>query len=98
MEKNQRLTYTLEGIKFTCQLRDANTLMVCSHHPYDETEYHWAAQTSKSSWRIYRSGKLVRDGFIPAPRQTINDVFHQIAMLLLMMDREANLKPTPAIW
>ena len=97
MEKNQRLTLTLEGIKFTCQLRDANTLMVCSHHPYDETEYHWAAQTSKSSWRIYRSGKLVKDGFSPADG-TLNDRFLQIAMLLLMMDREANLKPTPAIW
>ena len=71
--------------------------MVCSHHPYDETEYHWAAQTSKSSWRIYRSGKLVKDGFSPADG-TLNDRFLQIAMLQLMMDREANLKPTPAIW
>ena len=39
--------------------RGDGTLVVTSIHPYDEIEYHWAQQASKSCWRIYRCGKIV---------------------------------------
>ena len=39
--------------------RSDGTLQVSSLHPYDETNYHWAYQASKSCWHICREGKKV---------------------------------------
>ena len=39
--------------------RGDGTLQVSSIHPYDETDYHWAYQASKSCWHICREGRKV---------------------------------------
>ena len=75
--------------------RGDGTLQVSSIHPYDETEYHWAQQASKSCWHIYRTGGKRRvlcsiDGDEITPEA--------IAQYLLQLDREEQLKPRPAIW
>ena len=75
--------------------RGDGTLQVSSIHPYDETEYHWAQQASKSCWHIYRTGGKRRvlcsiDGDEITPEA--------VAQYLLQFDREEQLKPRPAIW
>ena len=83
--------------------RGDGTLQVTSIHPYDETEYHWAYQASKSCWRICRS---VQRGC-----RTVNEVVstvgsmsgseitpETIAQFLLEADEKAQLKPRRAIW
>ena len=75
--------------------RGDGTLQVSSIHPYDETEYHWAQQASKSCWHIYRTGGKRRvlcsiDGGEITPEA--------VAQYLLQLDREEQLKPRPAIW
>jgi len=75
--------------------RGDGTLQVSSIHPYDETEYHWAQQASKSCWHIYRTGGKRRvlcsiDGDEITPEA--------VAQYLLQLDREEQLKPRPAIW
>ena len=75
--------------------RGDGTLQVSSIHPYDETEYHWAQQASKSCWHIYRTGGNRRvlcsiDGDEITPEA--------VAQYLLQLDREEQLKPRPAIW
>lgn len=75
--------------------RGDGTLQVSSIHPYDETEYHWAQQASKSCWHIYRTGGKRRvlcsiDGDEITPEA--------VAQYLLQIDREEQLKPRPAIW
>lgn len=75
--------------------RGDGTLQVSSIHPYDETDYHWAQQASKSCWHIYRTGGKRRvlcsiDGDEITPEA--------VAQYLLQLDREEQLKPRPAIW
>lgn len=75
--------------------RGDGTLQVSSIHHYDETEYHWAQQASKSCWHIYRTGGKRRvlcsiDGSEITPEA--------VAQYLLQLDREEQLKPRPAIW
>ena len=75
--------------------RGDGTLQVSSIHPYDETEYHWSQQASKSCWHIYRTGGKRRvlcsiDGDEITPEA--------VAQYLLQLDREEQLKPRPAIW
>lgn len=75
--------------------RGDGTLQVSSIHPYDETEYHWAQQASKSCWHIYRTGGKRRvlcsiDGDEITPEA--------VAQYLLQLDQEEQLKPRPAIW
>ncbi len=75
--------------------RGDGTLQVSGIHPYDETEYHWAQQASKSCWHIYRTGGKRRvlcsiDGGEITPEA--------VAQYLLQLDREEQLKPRPAIW
>ena len=75
--------------------RGDGTLQVSSIHPYDETEYHWAQQASKSCWHICRTGGKRRvlcsiDGDEITPEA--------VAQYLLQLDREEQLKPRPAIW
>ena len=75
--------------------RGDGTLQVSSIHPYDETNYHWAQQASKSCWHIYRTGGKRRvlcsiDGDEITPEA--------VAQYLLQLDREEQLKPRPAIW
>ena len=75
--------------------RGDGTLQVSSIHPYDETEYHWAQEASKSCWHIYRTGGKRRvlcsiDGGEITPEA--------VAQYLLQLDREEQLKPRPAIW
>ena len=75
--------------------RGDGTLQVSSIHPYDETDYHWAQQASKSCWHIYRTGGKRRvlcsiDGDEITPEA--------VAQYLLQLDQEEQLKPRPAIW
>lgn len=75
--------------------RGDGTLQVSGIHPYDETEYHWAQQASKSCWHIYRTGGKRRvlcsiDGDEITPEA--------VAQYLLQLDQEEQLKPRPAIW
>ena len=75
--------------------RGDGTLQVSRIHSYDETEYHWAQQASKSCWHIYRTGGKRRvlcsiDGDEITPEA--------VAQYLLQLDREEQLKPRPAIW
>ena len=75
--------------------RGDGTLQVSGIHPYDETEYHWAQQASKSCWHIYRTGGKRRvlcsiDGGEITPEA--------VAQYLLQLDREEQIKPRPAIW
>lgn len=75
--------------------RGDDTLQVSGIHPYDDTEYHWAQQASKSCWHIYRTGGKRRvlcsiDGGEITPEA--------VAQYLLQLDREEQLKPRPAIW
>lgn len=75
--------------------RGDGTLQVSSIHPYDETEYHWAQQASKSCWHIYRTGGKRRvlcsiDGDEITPEA--------VAQYLLQLDQEEQLKPRPTIW
>ena len=71
-----------------------NTLVVTSIHPYDETEYHWAQQASKSSWNIYRCGKLVTTVFEYMKEVTPE----QIAFCLMRADLDAGLISWDAVW
>lgn len=75
--------------------RGDGTLQVTSIHPYDETEYHWAMQTSKSCWHIYRDGRKVSTIASESGTEITPEV---IARFLLQADRDAQLKPRPAIW
>ena len=75
--------------------RGDGTLQVSSIHPYDETDYHWAQQASKSCWHIYRTGGKRRvlcsiDGDEITPEA--------VAQYLLQLDQEEQLKPRPTIW
>lgn len=75
--------------------RGDGTLQVSGIHPYDETEYHWAQQASKSCWHIYRTGGKRRvlcsiDGDEITPEA--------VAQYLMQLDREEQLEPRPAIW
>ena len=75
--------------------RGDDTLQVSGILPYDDTEYHWAQQASKSCWHIYRTGGKRRvlcsiDGGEITPEA--------VAQYLLQLDREEQLKPRPAIW
>lgn len=75
--------------------RGDGTLQVSSIHPYDETEYHWAQQASKSCWHIYREGHR-RSVLCSVDGDEITP--EAIAQFLLQLDRDAQLKPRPAIW
>lgn len=66
--------------------RGDGTLQVSSIHPYDETDYHWAYQASKSCWHICREGRKVSvlasmDGSEIAPET--------VAQFLLKADSDA---------
>ena len=88
-------TFQIGRQRFHVTDRGDGTLQVSSIHPYDETEYHWAQQASKSCWHIYRTGGKRRvlcsiDGGEITPEA--------VAQYLLQLDREEQLKPRPAIW
>ena len=73
--------------------RGDGTLQVSSIHPYDETDYHWTYQASKSCWHICRCGhrvKILREHTEVTPEQ--------VAHCLTAADREAGLTPRRAIW
>lgn len=75
--------------------RGDGTLQVSSIHPYDETEYHWAQQASKSCWHIYRTGGKRR---VLCSIDSDEITPEAVAQYLLQLDREEQLKPRPAIW
>lgn len=57
-----------------------------SHHPYDNTEYHWArAKIGTSNWTIYLNGKKVGTLNTENPED--------VAKMLLQYDKKANLTP-----
>ena len=70
-------TFEIEGTRFHLTDRGDGTLQVTSIHPYDETEYHWALQASKSCWHICRCGhrvKILREHTEVTPEQW-NSIF-----------------------
>lgn len=75
--------------------RSDGTLHVSSLHPYDETNYHWAYQASKSCWHICREGKKVS---VVASTSGSEITPEMIAQFLLKADSDAHLKPRRAIW
>ena len=87
---------TLMGTQFRVTETDNGLAMITSIHPYDETEYHWARQVSKSTWHIIRNGLRVLPSFECA--YTGKDAHSQIEMILLQADEDAHLKPIKAIW
>ncbi len=64
---------------------------ICSIHPYDETEYHWARRSATGrSWFVFREGKRVC---------TLGALTReQVAAELLKLDRQARLTPRGGIW
>ena len=87
--------FEVEHTRFHVTDRGDGTLQVTSIHPYDETDYHWAMQASKSAWVIYRAGKKrgvfgSTNGCAVAPES--------IAEVLLDMDAKAGLKAKRAVW
>ena len=87
--------FEIKGTRFHVTDRGDGTLQVASIHPYDETGYHWAQQASKSCWHIYREGER-RSVLCSVDGNEITP--EAIAQFLLQLDRDAQLKPRPAIW
>ena len=75
--------------------RGDGTLQVSSIHPYDETDYHWAYQASKSCWHICREGRKVS---VLASMDSSEIAPETVAQFLLKADSDAQLKPRRAIW
>ena len=67
---------------------------VTSIHPYDEIEYHWAQQASKSCWRIYRCGKIVTT--VCEYKGEITP--EEIAFCLMRADLGAGLISRNSVW
>lgn len=86
--------FEIEGQRFHVTDRGDGTLQVSSIHPYDNTDYHWALQASKSVWHIYRDGRKVSTVGHLNGSEISPEV---IAQFLLQADRDAQLKPRPAI-
>lgn len=87
--------FEIKGTRFHVTDRGDSTLQVTSIHPYDETEYHWAQQASKSCWHIYRHGRKVSTlGSLSGSEITPEAV----AQFLMKADAGAQLKPRRAIW
>ena len=74
--------------------RGDDTLQVSGIHPYDDTEYHWAQQASKSCWRIYRCGKIVTT--VCEYKGEITP--EEIAFCLMRADLTAGLISWNAVW
>ena len=85
--------FEIEGTRFHLTDRGDGTLQVSSIHPYDETEYHWARQASKSCWHICHCGHRVK-----TLQEHTGVTPEQVAHCLLAADREAGLTPRRAIW
>ena len=75
--------------------RGDGTLQVSSIHPYDETDYHWAYQASKSCWHICREGRKVS---VLASMNGSEITPETVAQFLLKADSDAQLKPHRTIW
>lgn len=75
--------------------RGDGTLQVSSIHPYDETDYHWAYQASKSCWHICREGRKVS---VLASMDSSEIAPETVAQFLLKADSDAHLKPRRATW
>ena len=75
--------------------RGDGILQVSSIHPYDETDYHWAFQASKSCWHICREGRKVS---VVASMDGSEITLETVAQFLLQADNDAQLKPRHAIW
>lgn len=95
MKSKHIRAFEIDYQRFHVTDRGDGHLQVSSIHPYDETEYHWAYQASKSAWNIYRNGKKVctigkTDGSEISPKT--------IAQFLMRADEEAHLEPHRAIW
>ena len=87
--------FEIKGTRFHVTDRGDGTLQVSSMHPYDETNYHWAQQVSKSCWHIYREGYR-RSVLCSVDGDEITP--EAVAQFLLQSDQDAQLKPRPAIW
>jgi len=85
--------FEIKGTRFHVTDRGDGTLQVSSMHPYDETNYHWALQATKSCWHIYRCGHRVKTVL-----EHTEITPEQIAHCLLRADLEAKLIPRTAIW
>ena len=79
--------------------RGGGTLQVSSIHPYDETDYHWAYQASKSCWHICREGGKVSVVVSVVVSMDGSEITPEtVAQFLLQADNDAQLKPCRAIW
>ncbi len=87
--------FQIDRLRFHVTDRGDGTLQVTSIHPYDETEYHWAYQVSKSCWHICRNRQRVST---LAHRNGTEIEPEEVAQFLLEADRKANLKRTGGIW
>lgn len=87
--------FEIGGVRFHLTDRGDGSLQVASIHPYDETEYHWAYEASKSVWHIVREGKRVAV-FQDENGECVRS--EAVARFLLKLDAEAHLKPIRAIW
>lgn len=87
--------FEIDHRRFHVTDRGDGTLQVTSIHPYDETEYHWALQATKSCWHIYREGRRVSTlGHMGGSEITPETV----AQFLIQADATAQLRPCRAIW
>lgn len=66
--------------------RGDGALQVSSIHPYDETDYHWAYQASKSCWHICREGRKVS---VVASMDGSEITPETVAQFLLQADNDA---------
>lgn len=91
---NHIRNFQIEGTEFTLNGKDGR-MYLQSHHPYDNTEYHWAVRDPQDgSWKVYRAGRY---------QITLGSAMTQldpetVAHKLLALDRAAGLKPHTAIW
>lgn len=93
MKSKHIRAFEIRNQRFHVTDRGNGTLQVISIHPYDETEYHWALQASKSCWHIYRYGRRVKTIL-----EHTEITPEQIGHCLMRADLDAGLIPRKAIW
>ena len=94
MKNYTHRTFTVDRQPFSARTFADGHTEVTSIHPYDETEYNWALQASKSCWHIYRCGKFVATVFEHKEEVTPE----QIAFCLMRADLEAGPISWDAVW
>ena len=82
-------SFQIESTEFTL-IQGAEKLSLHSHHPYDNTDYHWAVlDPHDGSWRVFREGRYQIT--LGGPMTFLSP--EQAAAKLLALDKAAGLKP-----